>query len=56
MLNTNHLTQRKDVTALDADVPLLHPSSIHFKLSELRLFQCEADRFHVRHRFGLCAP
>ena len=56
MMNINHSTERKDVTALDADVPLLRPSWIRFKLSELRLFQCEADRFHVRHRFGLCAP
>ena len=55
-MNTKHPTQRKEVTALDADVPLLRPLMIRFKLSELRLFQCEADRFHVRHRFGLCAP
>jgi hypothetical protein len=56
MMNTNHPTQRKEVTALDADVPLLRPSLIRFKLSELRLLQREADCLHVRHLFGLGAP
>ena len=55
-MNAQHSTQRKEVTALDADVPLVRPSSIRFKLSELRLFQCEADRLQARHVFGLCAP
>jgi hypothetical protein len=54
-MNLNSCTQRKDVTALDADVPLLRPLLIRFKLSELRLFQWEAGCFYVRHRFGLCA-
>ena len=53
-MNTRQSTQRKEVTALDADVPLLRPSLIRFKLSELRLFQYEADRLHARHLFGLC--
>lgn len=56
MMNTNHSTQRKEVTALDADVPLLRPSLIRFKLSELRLFHCEADRLQARSLFGLSAP
>jgi len=54
-MNAKHPTQRKEVTALDADVPLLRPSLIRFKLSELRLFQVEADRLQARHFFGLRA-
>ena len=54
-MNTKHPTQRKEVTALDADVPLLRASLIRFKLSELRLFQNEADRPQARHLFALHA-
>lgn len=54
-MNTNHPTPRKEVTAVDADVPLVRPSLIRFKLSELRLFQHDADRPHARHFFGLRA-
>ncbi len=54
-MKTKHPTQRKEVTAVDADVPLLRPSLIRFKLSELRLFPVEADRSHARHHFGLRA-
>jgi hypothetical protein len=52
-MNTKHPTPRKEVTAVDADVPLWRPSLIRFKLSELRLFQNEADRPRARHLFGL---
>ena len=54
-MNTKHPTQRKEVTALDADVPLLRPLMIRFKLSELRLFPDKADRVQARHLFGLHA-
>lgn len=54
-MNTDHPTQRKEVTAVDADVPLLRPTLIRFKLSELRLFQHEANRRLARHLFGLHA-
>jgi hypothetical protein len=53
MMNTKRSTQRKEVTAVDADVPLLRPTLIRFKLSELRLFQNEADRPRARRLFGL---
>lgn len=43
-MNTKQPTQRKEVTALDADVPLLRPSLIRFHLSELRLLQSQANR------------
>lgn len=52
-MNTKHPTQRKEVTALDADVPLLRPSLIRFKLSELRLIHTEADYLQARHLFAL---
>jgi hypothetical protein len=52
-MNTQHHTPQKEVTALDADVPLLRPSLIRSKLSELRLFQYEADRPLARHLFWL---
>ena len=52
-MNTKHSTQRKEVTALDADVPLLRPSFIRTQLTELRLFQYEADRVLARHLIGL---
>lgn len=55
MMNTEHSTQRKEVTALDADVPLLRPSLIRIKLSELRLFHIQAYRLHARHLLGLDA-
>jgi hypothetical protein len=48
-MNTKYSTQRKEVTALDADVPLLRPSLIRFNLSELRLLQMQADRPNARH-------
>ena len=48
-MNTKHSIQRKEVTALDADVPLLRPSLIRFNLSELRLLQSQADRPNARH-------
>ena len=48
-MNTKHSTQRKEVTALDADVPLLRPSLIRCNLSELRLLQMQADRPNARH-------
>ena len=51
-MNTTHSTQRKEVTTLDADVPLLRPTLIRFNVSELRLFKTQADRFEARH-FGL---
>lgn len=42
-MNTNRTQNRKDVTALDADVPLWRPSLIPFHFSELRLFNGKAD-------------
>jgi len=48
-MNTNHTHQRKEVTALDADVPLLRPSLIRFNVSELRLSQIKADCVCARH-------
>jgi len=54
-MNTYHSTQRKEVTALDADVQLLHISLIRSTLSELRLFQFEADRLRACRLFGLRA-
>jgi hypothetical protein len=38
-MNTNHTQHRKELTALDADVPLLRPSSIGATVSELRMFK-----------------
>jgi hypothetical protein len=51
-MNTHTIQQRKEVTTLDADVPLLRPTLIRFKLSELRMFKTKADVFNARH-FGL---
>jgi hypothetical protein len=51
-MNRNHTQHRKEVTALDADVPLLRPSLIRFTLSELRLFKGNADRVGARHHFS----
>ena len=50
-MNTYTIQQRKEVTTLDADVPLLRPTLIRFNVSELRLFKTQADRFNARH-FG----
>ena len=52
-MNKKHSTPRKEVTALDADVPLLRPSLIRTQLSELRLFHYEADRVLARQFFWL---
>ena len=52
LMNTHTIQQRKEVTTLDADVPLLRPTLIHFNVSEMRLFKIQADRFNARH-FGL---
>ena len=54
-MNTHHLTQRKEVTALDADVPLSRSSLIQFNLSNLRLQQARVDRPNARHVFALHA-
>jgi hypothetical protein len=51
-MNTHIIQQRKEVTTLDADVPLWGPTLIRFNVSELRRFQTQAARFHARH-FGL---
>ena len=51
-MNTHILQQRKEVTPLDADVPLLGSTLIRFNVSELRMFHTQADRFRARH-FGL---
>jgi hypothetical protein len=48
-MNTNTIQQRKEVTTLDADVPLLRPTLIRFNVSELRLFKTQADRSLARH-------
>lgn len=48
-MNTNHTQHRKEVTALDADVPLWRPSLIRFNVSELRLFKGKADCICARH-------
>ena len=52
LMNTHTIQQRKEVTTLDADVPLLRPTLIRFNVSELRLFKTQADSFNARH-FGL---
>ena len=51
-MNTHTIQQRKEVTTLDADVPLLRPTLIRFNVSEMRLFKTQADCFNAR-RFGL---
>jgi len=48
-MNTNAIQKRKEVTALDADVPLLRPSLIRFNVSELRMFKQKADGDLWRH-------
>ncbi len=55
LMNTITILQRKDVTALDADVPLLRPSLIQFNVSELRKFKTQADRVDTRRSFLLRA-
>jgi hypothetical protein len=52
LMNTHTIQQRKEVTTLDADVPLLRPTLIRFNVSELRMFKTQADHVNVRH-FGL---
>lgn len=52
LMNTHTIQQRKEVTTLDADVPLLRPTLIRFTVSELRMFKTQADHFKARH-FGL---
>ena len=52
LMNRHTNQQRKEVTTLDADVPLLRPTLIRFHVSELRMFKTQADRFNARH-FGL---
>ena len=47
-MNT-HTIQRKEVTTLDADVPLLGSTLIRFNVSDLRMFKTQADRFRARH-------
>jgi hypothetical protein len=51
-MNTQTIQQRKEVTTLDADVPLLRPTLIRFNVSELRMFKTQAVRFNACH-FGL---
>ena len=51
-MNTQTIQQRKEVTTLDADVPLLRPTLIRFNVSELRMFKTQADRLKACH-FGL---
>ena len=52
LMNTYTIQQRKEVTTLDADVPLLRPTLIRFNVSELRMFKTQANRFNACH-FGL---
>ena len=48
-MNTHTIPQRKEVTTLDADVPLWRPTLIRFNVSELRMFQTQVDGFNARH-------
>jgi len=49
-MNTDyHSTQRKEVTALDDDVPLVHRPLIRFYVSELRTTQNSPIRPCARH-------
>lgn len=54
-MNTNPTQPGKEVTALDADVPLWRPSLIHVNVSELRLFKGIADCVCARHLLLFCA-
>jgi len=47
-MNTHTIQQRKEVTTLDADVPLWRPTLIRFNVSELRMFQTRVDGFNAR--------
>ena len=49
LMNTYPTEQRKEVTALDADVPLLRSALIRFNVSRLRMFKTQADRLDARH-------
>jgi hypothetical protein len=49
LMNTHTIQQRKEVTTLDADVPLWGPTLIRFNVSELRMFQTQVDGFNARH-------
>jgi hypothetical protein len=51
-MNTNTIQQRKEVTTLDADVPLRRPTLIRFNVSDLRMFKTQANGLGARH-FGL---
>jgi len=55
-MNTYHSTQRKEMTSLDADVPLVRPSLIRLTFSELRLLRTLSGRFRARQVFPCCAP
>ncbi len=48
-MNTHTIQQGKEVTTLDADVPLWRPTLIRFNVSELRRFQTQVDRFNAGH-------
>jgi len=48
-MNISHIQQRKEVNALDADVPLLRPTLIRSNVSELRMLQVHVDRVKARH-------
>ena len=49
LMNANHSHHRKEVTALDADVPLLRPTLIRLKVSEMRMFKSIAGFVEARH-------
>lgn len=49
LMNKHTIQQRKEVTTLDADVPIWRPTLIRFNVSELRVFQTQVDRFNARH-------
>ena len=48
-MNTSHITQSKEVIALDADDHLLRPTLNYLIISEVRLFQLEVNRVPTRH-------
>ena len=48
-MNTYHIIQRKEVIALDDDVPLVRQPLIRFNVSELRIPQGYTSRASVRH-------
>jgi hypothetical protein len=48
-MNTNTIQKRKEVTTLDADVPLLRPALTVYNVSELRMFKQKADAGLARH-------